>query len=83
MIYVCLALIAAFAVVVSLLAGLLRSQQHAHARERDLLLNQLLHLAGRPWTPAPADEWTAPAPPNGDESEWPTWQAAPEQEPVY
>lgn len=81
MIYVCLALTAAIAVVASALAGLLRSQQRSHARERDLLLNQLLHLAGKPWQPAPADEWTLPAP--VDESEWPTWSATPEQAPVY
>jgi hypothetical protein len=35
--------------------------QHAHARREDLLVNQILHLSGRTWTPPPADEWTAPA----------------------
>lgn len=33
-------------------------------RERDLLLNQLLHVLDRPWTPAPAvrERWAASAP---------------------
>lgn len=35
--------------------GVLRSQSRAHARREDLLLNQALHAAGRPWQPAPAD----------------------------
>lgn len=83
MLYVCLALVAALALTVALCANLLRSQQRAAARERDLLLNQLLHLAGRSWQPAPADTWTMPAPPEGEEGSWPEWPGAAEQEPVY
>lgn len=67
---------------VALCANLLRSQQRAAARERDLLLNQILHLSGRPWQPAPADTWTMPAPPD-EESAWPTWPGVAEQDAVY
>ena len=35
----------------------LRAQNRAHARREDLLLNQALHAQGRPWQPAPADEF--------------------------
>lgn len=52
---VALALAAVLLVTVVVLGGLLRSQQRAHTRERDLLLNQLLHAVGNPWQPAPAD----------------------------
>lgn len=60
MIFVSLALVALLAATVITFAGLLRSERRASARERDLLLNQLLHAVGKPWTPAPAE---APAPP--------------------
>lgn len=56
MLYVALAEAAALAVVVIAFAGLLRSQMRAHARREDQLVNQLCHLAGRPWAPAPAYE---------------------------
>lgn len=48
--------------VVSFGAGLIRSQQRAHARREDLLLNQLLNAVGKPWLPAPADETVEPEP---------------------
>jgi hypothetical protein len=35
-----------------LVRGMLRQQ----ARERELLLNQIMHLAGRTWQPPPAPE---------------------------
>lgn len=70
------------ALVVALCAGLLRSQQRAAARREDLLLNQLLNLAGKPWQPAPADTWEMPKLPDGDE-EWPSWAGAAEQAEVY
>lgn len=35
----------------AILDGVLRRQ----ARERDRLINQICHLAGKPWQPAPAD----------------------------
>jgi hypothetical protein len=36
----------------AILDGVLRRQ----ARERDRLINQICHLAGKPWQPAPASE---------------------------
>jgi hypothetical protein len=63
MIYVALALVAANAGLVAAFANLLRSQQRSQARERDLLLNQVMHLSGKPWQPAPADERPEPTPP--------------------
>jgi hypothetical protein len=84
MIYVCLALVAALVVVCVSFTQLLRSQEHAHARREDALVNQLLHLAGRSWQPAPADTWTTPTASTATEDgEWPTWTATPEQEPVF
>lgn len=52
------AVVLAVVLVVSTLGflNLLRSQQRAHARREDLLLNQLLNAVGKPWQPAPADE---------------------------
>lgn len=41
-------------VICVVFAGVLRSTTRQQARERDLLLNQLLNLAGKPWQPAPA-----------------------------
>lgn len=35
----------------------LRALVREHARERQLMLNQILHLAGRTWTPPPVEEW--------------------------
>lgn len=52
MIYVCLALAAVALTTVTLMRNLVRE----HARERQLLLNQLLHAVDKPWLPAPADE---------------------------
>jgi hypothetical protein len=37
-------------------AGLVRSLIRQQARERDMLLDKLMHLAGRTWTPPPASE---------------------------
>ena len=56
MTYVALALAAVLAVTIGSFAGVLRSRDRAHARERDLMLNKLLHLAGKPWQEAPAVE---------------------------
>ena len=56
MTYVALALVGLCLAVVSALSALIRSRDRQHARERELLLNKLLHLAGRPWLEAPADE---------------------------
>ncbi len=58
---VALALVVCLAATVICGAGLVRSQSRAHARREDLLLNQLLHAVGKPWTPAPAEAPAAPA----------------------
>lgn len=42
-------------------SNLIRSLIRQHARERELLLNQIMHLSGKTWTPPPAHE-PAPAP---------------------
>lgn len=48
--------VALVAVIVSS-GGLVRSLVRSHTRERALLVNQILHLSGRTWTPPPAEEW--------------------------
>lgn len=57
-------IVALAAILLSLLAigvaatvtGVARSAVREHARERQLLVNQILHLSGRTWTPPPAGE---------------------------
>jgi hypothetical protein len=78
MLIVCLALIAALIAVTVALAGLLGRQQRAHDRREDLLVNQILHLSGRTWTPPPADEW---GPAKDGEPLVREWTAQPEQHP--
>jgi len=56
MLYVALAEAVVLVVVVLAFAGLLRSLIRSHTRERDRLLDKMMHLAGKTWTPAPADE---------------------------
>lgn len=70
---------AAFLVVVSILARLLVSQQRAHARREDLLVNQLLHAVGRDWQEAPAKTAGRDL---ADDLVRPRFKAAPEQFPV-
>lgn len=55
MIYVCLALVGLLGVVVIVFGQLLRIERRQSARERDLLVNQLLHAVDRPWQQAPAE----------------------------
>ncbi len=66
----------AVAVVVISLAFLnvIRSMQRQHARERDLILNQLLNATGHTWEPPPADVRMPPPEPEPRE-----YQALPEQ----
>jgi len=78
MLYVALFLIAALVAVVVAFAGIVRSLIRQHARERDLLVNQILHLSGRTWTPPPADEW---GPATDGEPLVREWTAQPEQQP--
>lgn len=53
---VALTLIVALVVLAAVFAGVVARMQRAHARREDLLVNQICHLAGRDWHPAPADE---------------------------
>lgn len=41
---------------IAAIASLANGQMRRHARERDRLINQICHLAGKPWLPAPASE---------------------------
>jgi hypothetical protein len=50
-------------------AGLVRSMIRQQARERELILDKLMHLAGRTWTPPPASEPVAEEPIEYDEYE--------------
>lgn len=55
MIYVALGAWLAVIVVGTEASIAIRSLVRSHARERELLINQIMHLAGRTWTPPPAD----------------------------
>lgn len=59
------ALLAIVALIASSVAwaGVVRWLIRQSARERELLLNQIMHLSGRTWTPPPADDWEAPVEP--------------------
>lgn len=59
--------------IVTAFARLLENQRRSHARERDLILNQLLHATGNTWTPPPAEPRQEP------EAERPEYQPSPEQ----
>lgn len=48
--------VAALVVCVLILARMIDRDRREHARERTLMLNQLMHLAGRTWQPPPAAE---------------------------
>ena len=56
MLYLALAELGLIALTIFGSWSALRSQNRAHARREDLLLNQMLHTAGKPWQPAPADD---------------------------
>lgn len=76
-----LALIATNIIAVVASGGVIRSLTRSHARERDLLVNQVMHLAGKSWTPPPAEQWTAPE--RGEPLVMsPSWTATPEQSPI-
>jgi hypothetical protein len=55
-IYVALVAVVAGAVIALGFLSYLRSIQRAHDRRVDLLTDKMLHLAGRTWTPPPAEE---------------------------
>jgi type II secretory pathway pseudopilin PulG len=52
---VAIVLAVALVLVVVVFAGVVRSMLRQSARERDLLLNQMMNLAGRPWQPPPSE----------------------------
>jgi hypothetical protein len=54
MIWITVAAIVALALVAVAALHTVGQMLRAHARERNLMLNQLLHLAGRTWQPPPA-----------------------------
>lgn len=56
-------------------------ERHEHARERDLLLNQLLHAAGKTWQPPPAADETPEIVTDRGLSVLSDWTTSPEQEP--
>lgn len=56
MIAVTLAVVLLAAVAIATGGSLLRSLVRQHARERDLMLNQIMHLADHTWSPPPAAE---------------------------
>ena len=60
MVYVALAEAAVLLALTVTFAGLIRSMLRSQARERDLLLNKIMHLAGRTWEPPPAAEQQPP-----------------------
>lgn len=71
----------ALVVVVVAFTGVIARMQRAHARREDLLINQLLHAAGRSWQRAPAE--TAGEGARQDYELRPlTFTASPEQDPV-
>lgn len=81
MVAVALVEAAALVAVVVAFAGVVARMQRAYARREDLLVNQLLHAAGRAWQPSPATE-TARAARNGDdEPRTIRFTASPEQLP--
>ena len=54
MIYIALAEAVVLALVVLAFLHFVAQSARAHARREDLLLNQMLNLAGKPWQPPPA-----------------------------
>lgn len=59
MLYVALGLVVALAIVSVSFLSIIRWLVRQQVRERDLLVNQLCNLAGRPWQEPPA--WHEPA----------------------
>lgn len=80
MVLVALGEAAAFVAVVSILARLLVSQQRAHNRREDLLLNQLLHATGHTWQEPPVAESRRNG--SSDDLQRGQWTTSPEQFPL-
>lgn len=49
-------ILAGWALSIAAICAVLRSMLRAHARERDLVINQLLHATGNTWSPPPAQQ---------------------------
>lgn len=62
MVVVALAALAVAAVTAGSSGAIIRSLIRQHGRERQLLIDQLCHLAGRAWTPPPADTFEPTVP---------------------
>lgn len=62
MLVVALGAVAALCVNAAVFAGVIRGVIRQQARERELLLNQLMHLSGRTWTPPPSEPTFMPPP---------------------
>lgn len=63
MLWLALGALAVAACAIVTAAGLVRSLIRQHARERQLLIDQVCHLSGRAWTPPPANTFEPPEPP--------------------
>lgn len=61
MTFIAVALVALLVVTVLVSAAERRALIRQQARERDLLLNKIMHLAGRTWEPPPAEKPWQPA----------------------
>jgi hypothetical protein len=63
MTYVTLSLVALLALETVAWTGALLNLERRHARQRDALIDKLMHLSGRTWTPPPAVENERPREP--------------------
>lgn len=66
----------ALVIVVSIGARLLTNERREHSRERDLMLNKLLNLAGKPWQTPPSEQVMP------DDSQPLVYLVSPDQQPV-
>ena len=55
-VWVAIAALTVLALALYLAAALFRGLVRQQARERELLLNQIMHLAGRTWQPPPVPD---------------------------
>ena len=52
--------IVSIALLLGTFSTIVRRSDRQHARERELLLNQLMHLSGKTWAPPPSLVWNEP-----------------------
>jgi len=62
MTYLALGIALAANLATIMLVGLIARLQRQNDRARDLLLNQMLNLAGKPWQPPPIESESIPVP---------------------